>query len=342
MNQIPENNTKKEYKNVLVCGEVTDKKISAMTSELLCTARELSDNLGESLHLTLIGREIDEAAEQAIALGADTVHLALGDPYEESLPEFYVKVFAEVCTRLKPRIVLFGQTDMGRDIAPRLAGRLNVPVCLDCVKLDIDPESRSILQTKPVYGGNAIAVWKAVYPGSQIVAMRPRVASPAEPNGARQGEILPLTEDVDESEIRGELLNTVKEKSKGIRLEDAKTVVAGGGGIGGKEGFQLIEQLAQLLRGAVGTSHVPCDEGWMPKNLEIGQTGHMVSPDVYIAVGISGAPQHLAGCSGAKCIVAINKDPEAHIFKESDLGLVGDYREALPTLIEKLRSILSP
>jgi electron transfer flavoprotein alpha subunit len=124
-------------------------------------------------------------------------------------------------------------------------------------------------------------------------------------------------------------------------LDEAKVVVAGGGGIGGEEGFRLIEELAQTLRGAIGTSRVPCDEGWMPKNLEIGQTGHMVSPDVYIAIGISGAPQHLAGCTGSKIIVAINKDPEAHIFKESDLGFVGDFRTVLPSLIEKLKSSLN-
>lgn len=230
---------------------------------------------------------------------------------------------------------------MGRDIAPRLAGRLDVPISLDCVRLDVDADSRSILLTKPVYGGNAMAVWKAVGQNTQIATMRLRVTKPAESGDSRQGEILSVPEIMDEPTIKEELLCTLKEESKGIRLEDAKVVVAGGGGIGGNEGFRLIEELAQTLRGAVGTSRVPCDEGWMPKNMEIGQTGHMVSPDIYIAIGISGAPQHLAGCSGSKFIVAINKDPDAHIFKESDLGLVGDYREALSSLIEKLKSILS-
>ncbi len=330
-----------KYKDVLICGEVIQTKISTVTAELLRTGRDLSDNIGESLHTLLIGTDLEAAASEAIAHGADKVHLASGDPFEESSPEYYVWVMTRVCTQLQPRIILFGQTDMGRDIAPRLAGRLDVPITSDCVKLDIDPDSRSILLTKPVYGGNAMAVWRARGPGTQIVTIRPRVTDPVKPDGKRQGEILPVAEIVDEPKIKEEFLCAVKQESRGIRLEEAKVVVAGGGGIGGKEGFQLIEQLAQLLRGAVGTSHVPCDEGWMPKNLEIGQTGHVVNPDVYIAVGISGAPQHLAGCSGSKCIVAINKDPDAHIFKESDLGLVGDYREALPSLIEKLKSIMS-
>jgi electron transfer flavoprotein alpha subunit len=166
------------------------------------------------------------------------------------------------------------------------------------------------------------------------------VTEPAKPDDSRQGEILIVQKIEEESPIKEKLLQTAKEESKGIRLEDAKVVVAGGGGIGSGEGFRLIGELAQILRGAVGTSHVPSDEGWMPKNLEIGQTGHMVSPDVYIAVGISGAPQHMAGCSGSKFIVSINKDPEANIFKESDLGLVGDYKKALPPLIQKLKSML--
>jgi electron transfer flavoprotein alpha subunit len=327
------------YKDVLVCGELTDNKISAVTSELLCAGQELCDNFGERLHVLLIGTDINEAAKEAITLGADTVHLAPSAPFEDSSPEHYVQIIKTINLQLKPRIVLFGQTDMGREIAPRLAARLDKSITLDCVKLDVDPNSRAILLTKPVYGGNAMGVWKAIGQNTQIVTIRPRVTDPAKSDSSRQGEILKVPEIKDKTEIKETLHSTIKEESKGIRLEDAKVVVGGGGGIGGEEGFRLIEELAQTLRGAVGTSRVPCDEGWMPKNLEIGQTGHMVSPDIYIAIGISGAPQHLAGCSGSKTIVAINKDPEAHIFKESDLGLVGEYEKVLPPLIEKLKSI---
>jgi electron transfer flavoprotein alpha subunit len=335
-----EKNGLTKHKNVLICGEVSHKKISTVTAEILQTGRELSDMIGESVNVLLIGIDIEEAAEDAIACGADKAYLASGAPFEESEPEHYVRVIAKACSQLEPRIVLFGQTDMGRDIAPRVAGRLNVPVTMDCVRLDFDSDLRSIRLTKPVYGGNAYAVWKAVDQSTQIATMRPRVTEPAKSDGSRQGEILSLHEFEEEMLAKSRLLCSKKEESKGIRLEEAKVVVAGGGGIGGKEGFQLIEDLAQTLRGAIGTSRVPCDEGWMPKSLEIGQTGHMVSPDVYVSIGISGAPQHLAGCSGSKLIVAINKDPEAHIFKESDLGLVGDYKEALPSLIAKLKSSL--
>jgi len=173
------------------------------------------------------------------------------------------------------------------------------------------------------------------------VTIRPRSSDPAEPDPARQGEIISVSPAADDSSIKTKLIETVKEELKGINLEDAKFIVAGGGGIGGKEGFGLLQELAQVLRGAVGTSRVPCDEGWMPKKMEIGQTGHMVSPSIYIAIGISGAPQHLAGCSGSKCIVAINRDPEAHIFQQADFGIIVDYKEALPALIDKLKSILA-
>jgi electron transfer flavoprotein alpha subunit len=338
---MTQNNNPIKNKDVLICGEAIPTNISVMTAELLRAGRELSDKLGESVYLLLIGKDIEEAASKAIACGADKVYLASGTPFEESEPEHYVRVVTKVCSMLEPRVVLFGQTDMGREIAPRLAGRLNVPVTLDCVQLDLDSNLQSILLTKPVYGGNAMAVWKSADQKTQIATMRPRATDPAEPNDSRRGEILTVPEIEEETQIKETLLKTVKEESKGIRLEEAKVIVAGGGGIGGEEGFRLIEELAQMLRGAVGTSRVPCDEGWMSKNLEIGQTGHMVSPDVYIAIGISGAPQHLAGCSGSKWIAAINRDADAHIFKESDLGLVEDFRKVLPALIEKLKSLLS-
>jgi len=163
---------------------------------------------------------------------------------------------------------------------------------------------------------------------------------PEEPDASRKGEVKALEIAVSDTMIKGRLLETVKEEVKGIKLEEAKVIVAGGGGIGGRDGFKLLEELAKILGGTIGVSRVPCDEGWMSIKLEIGQTGHIVSPDLYIAVGISGALQHMAGCAGSKLIVAINKDPEAHIFKEADFGVVGDYREVLPNFMEECRALI--
>jgi electron transfer flavoprotein alpha subunit len=210
---------------------------------------------------------------------------------------------------------------------------------MDCVELAIDPESRSLLQSKPVYGGNAMAVWISENFQPQIVTMRPRAAVPAEPDLSREGEILPVAVKIDESLIKSKLIEAVKEEAQGIRLDEAKVIVAGGGGIGSKDGFGLLLELTQILGGTIGITRVPCDEGWMPASLEIGQTGHVVTPELYVAIGISGAPQHLAGCSGSKCIVAINTNPEAHIFEEADFGIAGDYREVLPPLIEKCKAL---
>lgn len=330
-----------DYKGVLICGEVIEGRITSITTELLNTGRRLCDDLNQPLSVLLIGQNISEIAKEAILLGADKVYTVDGAPFAESHPERYVAVITKACQQIAPSIILLGQTDMGRDIAPRLATRLGTTVCVDCVELAIDPETKSLLQTKPVYGGNAMAVWVAEGYQPQVVTMRPRVVAPAEPDASRKGEVVPITVDVDDSAIKGKLVETVKEEVKGIKLEDAKVIVTGGGGIGGSEGFEMIRELAQLLGGAVGVSRIPCDEGWMPTTLEIGQTGQMVSPNLYIAVGISGALQHMAGCSGSKYIVAINKDPDAHIFKEADFGVVGDYREVLPPLIEKCKALLA-
>ena len=327
-------------RKVLICGETVGNRVTAMTAELICLGRKICDALHEPLHLHLIGDSPREAAKEAVSLGADTVHLSPGPPFAQSHPEHVLERIIEVAAPIDPFLILLGQTDMGRETAPRLAARLDASVCLDCIQVEIDPETGFLQQTKPVFGGNAMAVWESSGRRPHITTLRPRSYEPARPDSSRTGEIIEGQTELDDSSFRGKLLKTVKEDDQGIRLEDAKTVVTGGGGIGGKEGFQMIQELAGILHGAVGVSRVPCDEGWMPKSQEIGQTGRVVGPDLYFAVGISGAPQHMAGCSGSKRIVAINKNPEAHIFNEADFGIVGDYREALPAFIEKLKSLL--
>ena len=326
---------------ILTCGEAIDGKVTAITKELINLGRKLSKNFSQPLKLLLIGPSLQEAAAEAASLGPD-VYLVEDVPFSESVPERHVAIIAEVCQKAVPSIIIFGQTDMGRDVAPRLAVKLKAAVCMDCVDVTIDPETSSLLLNKPVYGGNAMAIWASTGPKPQIITVRPRAIAPAEPDTSKKGEVIPLTVEIDSSVLKSKLLESVKEEAKGVKIEEAKAVVAGGGGIGGSEGFKLLEELAQILGGALGVSRVPCDEGWMPATLEIGQTGHVVSPDVYIAVGISGAPQHLAGCSRSKCIVAINKNPEAHIFVEANFGIVEDYRKVLPPLIEKIKTLKGP
>lgn len=322
---------------VIICDEITEKKIPASARELLTVGRKLADSLHQPLSALLIGKLSKETAEEIIRLGADKVYIF--DPLDlpGRHPDVFLAILVKACHQITPSIILLSQTDLGRDAAPRLAARLRTSVVLDCKDLAIDPEKKQLLQTKPVYGGKAVAVFASNNDRPQIATLRPKSAMAAEPQAARKGEIITLNFPEGDLVVRSKLLETAKQEMTGAKLEEAKIVVAGGGGIGSREGFKLLEELAEVLGGTVAVTRVPCDEGWMPISLEIGQTGHIVKPDLYIAVGISGALQHMAGCAGSKCIVAINKDPEAHIFQEADFGVVGDYKEVLKPLIEKCR-----
>jgi len=330
-----------DYRGVLVCGELLDGKISSTTKELLMVGRKLSNDLGESLCMLIIGDKMEDQANEIITLGADQVYIAGGPNFTDAPSELYVTIITEVCKTLAKSIILMGQTDMGREVAPRLAARLGAMATIDCTDLAIEATTKRLLQTKPVYGGNAMAVWASESDKPQVVTLRPRSVMPAVPDATRKGEVTTLSISLDMSGMKSRLLETVKEEVNGIKLEEAKVIICGGGGIGGKEGFKLLEELAKVLGGTVGVTRVPCDEGWMPISLEIGQTGRIVNPNLYIAIGVSGAPQHMAGCSGSKYIVAINRDTEAHIFQEADFGVIGEYARVLPPLIEKCKSLVS-
>jgi len=328
------------YQGALVCGEVIEGKITTVTRELLNMGRRLCDTLNQPLSTLLIGENIQGAAPEIIILGTDKVYIVNGSSFAESHPDLYIAIVTEACKQIAPSIIIFGHTEMGREVAPRLASRLRTTVTMDCTELSIDPETKRLLQSKPVYGGNAVATWLSDSHDPQIVTLRTRAVMPAEPDASRKGEITALDITISDSMIKGRLLETAKEEVKGIKLEDAKVVIAGGGGIGSRDGFTMLEELAKVLGGTIGVTRVPCDEGWKPLALEIGQTGHIVTPNLYFAIGISGAPQHMTGCSGSKRIVAINRDPDAHIFKEADFGVIGDYRAVLPALIEKCKTLL--
>ncbi len=319
---------------ILICEKFSGENIPLTVMELLAAGRQLAQGSGEDVGVFVLGADIEAVAPQLAAYGADTVYGADDLPAGESDPQWSASVLAAACNEISPSVVLFSHTDMGRDVAPRLAARLSAPIATDCIRWSKGPD-RAFSFTKPVYGGHALAVWEMTGSGPCIATIRPRAALAATPVHPGQGRVVKLAVPVRETGVT--LVETVTEEVKGIKLDEAEVVVAGGGGVGGKEGFAFLAELAELLKGAVGVSRVPCDEGWMSKSLEIGQTGRTISPKLYIAVGISGALQHMAGCSGSKCIVAINRDSDAQIFKEADLGIVGDYRKVVPALIEALR-----
>lgn len=330
-----------ESKGVLICGELAKGELAAITKELLTIGRRLADDLGEELAALLMGKGLQDLAQKAISFGASKVYLADHSFLVEYHPDFYVTVISSLCQEINPSILLLGQTDIGRDLAPRLAAKLGTGVYMDCIELNIEPGTKLLLATRPVYGGNALAIKVCEKTRPQIATIRPKSVSPSEPDESRQGEIVNIDVKIDEAMVKIKIIDRVKEEAEGIKLEDAEVVVTGGRGIGGKENFEILKELARLLRGAVGGTRAACEEGWLPTSLQVGQTGKIVSPNLYIAVALSGAMQHLAGCSGSKNIVAINKDPEANIFKVCRFGVVGDYRQAMPALIAKIKELMA-
>lgn len=330
-----------EYKGVLVFGELTDGKLAAITTELLGCGRSLANELQEELCCLLCSDAVGELAKEAIAFGADKVYVVEDQLLKEYQADSYMQVAEKLVKDLSPRIVLMGQTAMGRDLAPRLAFRLGTSLTTDCLDLKIDPATKSLVTTKPVYGGNAQAVFTSDFM-PQMATVRPKAMSPLERNPSRSGKVIATKVDIDTSKIRTRILQTAKEEAVGIKLEDAPVIVTGGRGMGGPEPFKtILKELADLLHGAVGASRPPADNGWVPESLHIGLTGKIVAPDLYIAVAVSGASQHMAGCSGSKHIVAINKDPDANIFREAEFGVVGKYEEVLPAFISKLKELLA-
>ena len=329
-----------EYKGVLVFCEAKDGKLASISSELLGGGRKLAQDLGQELSAVVVGCGISGLAQEAIAFGADKVYVVDDQLLQDYQTDTYVSVMEKVAGQVMPQIILMGQTSTSRDLAPRLAFRLNTTASLGCLELAIDPQSKMLLQTKPVYGGNAQAIFTSEsFP--QIVTVRAKAMEPLAPDQSRKGEIVTIDAGLDPSAIRTKVVEKVTEKVEGIKLEDAEVVVSGGRGIGSAEGFEQLAELAKTLNGAVGATRPPCDNGWVPAGAQIGLTGKIVTPELYIAVALSGSSQHMSGCSGAKTIVTINKDPEANIFREARLGVVGDWKKVLPAFTEKLKELLA-
>ncbi|MFC2063192.1 electron transfer flavoprotein subunit alpha/FixB family protein [Chloroflexota bacterium] len=329
-----------EYKGVLVYGEITEGKLAAITAELLGCGRKLADDLGQELSAMLIGSQVSGLAQDAITLGADKVYVADDPLLKDYQTDTYVPVAEKITKQAAPQILIMGQTAIGRDLAPRLAFRLDTAASMDCVELAIDPTAKRLLQTKPVFGGNARAVF-TTEADPQIATVRAKAMTPLKPDVGRQGEIITVDAGVDPAAIRAKVLEKVPEEVAGVKLEDATVVIGGGRGIGSAEGFQQLEELAKVFKGAVGATRPPCDNGWVPDLLQVGLTGKIVTPDLYIAVALSGSSQHMSGCSGSKTIVAINKDPEANIFREARFGIVGDWKKVIPALTEKVKELLA-
>lgn len=323
---------------ILVVGEFVDRELASSTLEALAAARALLASLpGEKLSVVMAGPHVSDASGTAIAHGADTVYAVADSALANPAPEAIVAAAEEAARVASPRVVIGSKTILGRDVMPRLAFRLGTALAQDCTALSID-DSKRLLATRPTYGGNAIATVVCLSTPA-VAALRVKSVDAAEPDASRRGQIVPLSIDASEA-VRVRSIERVEEASDSVRLEDARVVVSGGRGLGGPEPFEQLEVLAKLLGGAVGASRAACDAGWVPSSYQVGLTGKTVTPDLYIAVGISGASQHMAGCSNARTIVAINKDTGANIFKDARFGVAGDWQKVLPAFVEQLHELL--
>jgi electron transfer flavoprotein alpha subunit len=329
-----------DTKGIAVYCEIKGDKILPIAAEGLGIGRKLADNFGQELSAIILGSSLSALAQQAIAAGADKAYIVDDAQLKDYQPDAYINILEKVIRQIKPQIVIMGQTDAGRDLAPRLAFRLGTAATLDCVDLAIDPDSKRLLQTKPVYGGNARAIF-ITETDPQVVTIRTKAMAALAPDTSRKGDVINIPAELDASVTKARILERVAEEVAGVKMEDAQTVVAGGRGIGSADGFKQLDELAKLLKGAVGASRPPCDNNWISDTAQVGLTGKIIAPEVYIAVAISGSSQHMSGCSGAKTIIAINKDKEANIFHYARFGVVGDWKKILPAFTGKLKELLA-
>ena len=324
---------------VLVFGEMADGGLASVTGELLAVGRSLAGVSGDSVAVALLASDVGGAADDAAALGADAVYKVEDAILAEPQIDAHLAAFESVCRSVSPSVVLIGRTPLGRDVGPRLAFRLGAAAAQDCVEVSIDPDTGRVSAVRPVYGGNAMSRVSFAGDGVQVVIVRPKTFEALEPDAGRSAEIVDFDAGLDESAIKARLVETVSQQAEGVRLEDAGVVVSGGRGLGGPEPFETLRSLSDMLGGALGASRAACDAGWIDHSHQVGLTGKTITPDLYITVGISGASQHMAGCSASKNIVAINRDEDANIFKSATYGAVGDWSKVLPSFIETVREL---
>ncbi len=325
------------YEGVWVFAEQRNGKIDGVSFELLGEGKKLADKLEVELSAVIFADEAGAGARELVYYGAEKVYYVEDESLKHFTDDIYAGLLSELINEYKPEIVLCGATAIGRSFLPKTAARLRTGLTADCTGLEIDTASRTLLQTRPAYGGNIMAT--IVCPGTrpQMATVRPRVMDKACRDESREGELIKKSFPPEFFESRVKVLESVLEQDTTVSLSEANIIVSGGRGMGDPKNFKLIIELAELLGGAVGASRATVDAGWISYAHQVGQTGKTVKPTVYIACGISGAIQHLIGMQSSDVIVAINKDPDAPIFKVCNYGIVGDLFEVVPALIEKLK-----
>ena len=324
---------------IIVFSEIHQGILHSTSGELIATARKLADELNIKVSSAILGGT-NEHAETTIAQGADKVYLAQSDEFIKGTADNFIAGLEQICIKINPVLILAAKTPMGRDVGPRLAYRLGTSAAQDCLGLFGDKDSGTISVLRPVYGGSAVAKFEFSENATNLAVMRVKAIEPLPEDKERSGDIETVQFTLEKSRIKTKLVETVVQEAEGIKLEDASVIIGGGRGLGGPEPFDQLEELAKVFNGAVGASRAVCDAGWLDHAYQIGLTGKTVTPDLYIMVGISGASQHMAGCSASKNIVAINKDGDANIFKEARYGVIGDWEKVLPSFTSTVKELM--
>jgi electron transfer flavoprotein alpha subunit len=323
-------------RHILVLADIRNDKVRNVTFEMLTAAAQIAD--GGDVTAALIGQDVAKHADLLAQYGANRVFVVDHASLAHYVPDGYARALEAVIREANPDVVLLAHSAIGRDVAPKLAARFNAGQVSDIIK--VETEGDRILFTRPIYAGKAFTK-VAFKDGLKFVTVRPNNLPKGEPDSARTANVIPLDVEIPADSLRTIVKEVVRKSAQGVDLSEAKIIVSGGRGVKSAEGFQVLQELADVLGAAVGASRGACDAGYCDYAMQIGQTGKVVTPDLYIACGISGAIQHLAGMSNSKVIVAINKDPEAPIFKVADYGIVGDLFQVVPLLTEEFKKVLA-
>ena len=330
-----------DYKGVFIFVQQVDNKVTSVSYELISKGKELAKELDTSLTAVLLGFKVEALCANLAKYGADKI-IVVDDPELETYTtEAYVHGMCEVLKAHKPEIVLFGATAIGRDLAPRVSARLHTGLTADCTKLEIDAETKNLMMTRPAFGGNIMATILCPDHRPQMATVRPGVMQKADNIVDVQVPIELFKIDDMASHKNVEIIEVIKKTAHKMDIQDAKILISGGRGMGSPENFKLLEDLAQALGGTISSSRACVDAGWVEKDRQVGQTGKTVRPNLYIACGISGAIQHIAGMEESDIIFAINKDPGAPIFDVADYGVVGDVTKILPLFTEQVRKLIA-
>lgn len=325
-----------QYKDVWVFGEQRGGQIAPSVYELIGEGRKLANRLNQKLCVALMGNNITKKANDLIPYGVDIIYTVDKPELDKYNDSYYSAAFSSLIETYQPAIILLGATTIGRSLGPRVAARIKTGLTADCTELNIDKDNNNLLQIRPAFGGNIMATIVCKNHRPQMATVRPGVMQPAEPDNNYQGEIIEYNFETSSVNPGTRVQKIVEEVKDSINIGDAEIIVSGGRGVGSAENFKLIKQLADVLGGAVGASRAAVDNGWISQDHQVGQTGTTVAPRIYIACGISGAVQHLVGMENSDIIIAINKDPDAPIFKHASYGLVGDLFDIIPLLVEQI------